>query len=114
MGLRSWSRSSVHERNPIVYNYVLDVTNYIKRNYAPLPERLRALTSHLDGVPELLHQARANLGERRIPRPFVETGLDVYRGYISFYAEVLPAALADLRDRPLYESFLRANERAVT
>ena len=109
-----WTELRDHERNPIVYNYLLDVTNYIKRNYAPLPERVRALTAHLEGIPELLRQARANLSGQRIPKPFVETGLDVYRGYVSFYEDALPATLADLRDRPLYDAFLRANQAAVT
>ncbi len=111
--LFEWTDLRDHERNPIVYNYMLDVTNYIKRNYAPLPDRVRALTLHLEGIPELLRQARANLNGQRIPKPFVETGLDVYRGYVSFYEDALPAALADLRDRPLFDAFLRANQVAV-
>jgi uncharacterized protein (DUF885 family) len=108
-----WTELQDHLRNPLAYNYLLDVTNYIKRNYAPLPERVQALTAHLEGVPELLRQARVHLRDRRIPRPFIETSLDVYRGYLAFYEETLPPALVDLRDGPLYEAFLRANEVAT-
>lgn len=111
--LYEWTELRDHERSPLFYSSLLDVSNYIKRNYAPLGERVVALTAHLEGVPQVLRQARANLSAGRIPRPHLETALEVYRGYVSFYEEVLPAALADLGDRALYEAFLRAREAAV-
>ncbi|MBI3975215.1 MAG: DUF885 domain-containing protein [Armatimonadetes bacterium] len=107
-----WTGLRDYQRNPLAYSPVLDVTQYIKRNYAPLSERVRALTEHLDGVPGVLAQAREHLGGRPIPRPFIETALDVYRGYLTFYEGSLPAALNGLQDRPLFDAFLRANGRA--
>ncbi len=108
-----WTELRDHERNPMAFNYLLDVTNYIKRNYAPLPERVQALTAHLEGVPELLRQARAHLGENPIAKPFVETALEVYRGHVGFYEEALPQALASLEDRALYTLFLQARDTAL-
>ncbi len=108
-----WTGLRDHERNPLAYNVLLDVTHYIKRNYAPLPDRVRALVAHLDGIPRVLSQAREHLGDRPIPRPFIETALEVYRGYVTFYEESLPAALNGLSDRALFDTFLRSNGAAA-
>lgn len=108
-----WSGLRDYQRNPLAYNHVLDVTQYIKRNYAPLPERVKSLITHLDGVAGVLASARQHLGERPIPRPFVETALDVYKGYVTFYEESLPAALNGLGDRSLFDDFLRSNSAAA-
>jgi uncharacterized protein (DUF885 family) len=108
-----WNDLRDHERNPLAYSFQLDVTNYIKRNYAPLPERVKVLNAHLDGVPDALAQARANLSRGQIPRPFAETALDVYRGYLAFYDETLPGTVAEMPDRHLVEEFLRSNDSAT-
>ncbi|HEV8340380.1 MAG TPA: DUF885 domain-containing protein [bacterium] len=102
-----------HERNPLAYNYALDVTHYIKRNYAPLTDRVRALIAHLDGVAGVLSNARVHLHGRPIPRPFIETAQEVYRGYVTFYEETLPGALNGMADRPLFDAFLRSNGAAA-
>src|SRR3990170_300001 len=39
----------------------LDVTPYLKREYAPLPERLRALTGYLEDIPNAMDTARRHL-----------------------------------------------------
>ena len=109
----NWTELRDHERNPLAFNYLLDVTQYIKRSYAPLPERTAALVAHLEGVPGLLADVRAHLGQRPLPKPIVETALEVYRGYVSFYEESLPPALDALDDPPLYEQFLRARDAAA-
>ncbi len=111
--LYEWTELRDHERSPLFYSSLLDVSNYIKRSYAPLGERVRALTAHLNAVPDVLRQAQVNLSAGRIPRPHVETALDVYAGHLSFYEEALPAALTDLGERALYAAFLRAREAAA-
>lgn len=111
--LYEWTELRHHERIPLCYSSLLHVSNYIKRSYAPLAERVQALTAHLETVPRVLRQARANLVAGRIPRPHPETALDVYAGHLAFYEEALPAALAHLEGRALYEAFLRGSEAAA-
>src|SRR5262245_50717546 len=38
--LWDWEQIRAHERHPLTFLNVVDVANYIKRNYAPLGERL--------------------------------------------------------------------------
>lgn len=109
-----WTDLREHERNPLAYSHLLDITNFLKRQYAPLPERVQGLIAHLDGIPDALAQARTHLERGPIPKPFAGTALDVYRGYVTFFETTLPATLTALEDRPLYELFLRANDLAAS
>jgi uncharacterized protein (DUF885 family) len=99
------------ERNPLAYAGVVDVSNYVKRNYAPLDRRVAALTEHLRQIPDILATARATL-RPPLPRPFVETALDVYGGTITFHEGELPAAVgaASAAVRSMFE---RANAGAL-
>lgn len=92
--LNEWRR---WQRDPLFYLAFLEVDGYIKRSYAPLPERVRALTTHLRVFPVVVAQAQANL--RDVPAPALETAAQAVAGIISFVQEDLPVALAELHAR---------------
>ena len=100
------------ERNPLAFSGALDVSGYIKRNYAPLPHRVSVLTEHLRRFPDVLAQARATL-RPQIPRPFLETALEVYAGTIKFHEHDLPDAVRPVGATPAGAAFERANARAL-
>jgi uncharacterized protein (DUF885 family) len=100
------------ERNPLVVLGPLDVSGYIKRDYAPLERRVRALTDHLRQFPGYLHTARGILRDR-VPRPFVETGLEVAAGTLQFHQSDLVRAVRSLPNGPPMEAFERANALAT-
>jgi len=52
---------SVFERNPMVYARAGDVNVYIKRNFAPLEDRVRSLVAIESQIPNILIAARTNL-----------------------------------------------------
>ncbi len=54
---------SVFERNPMVYARAADVNVYIKRNFAPLEDRVRSLVAIESQIPNILIAARTNLNE---------------------------------------------------
>lgn len=101
-----------HQKNPVFWGFPLDVTAYLKRNYAPLPERLRSLTSHLEEIPRFLEEARAHLIEP-MPLPIVETALEIYGGYHSFYTSDLARAAATAAGTPLHDRFEMARTAAA-
>lgn len=107
-----WEQLRDHERNPLWGNDALDVTTYLKRAYAPAPERLRALASHLEHIPAYLDQLRARL-RPPLARPLLETALDVYQGYLTFYTDALLQALAALDDAALRRRIRDAAEAAA-
>ncbi len=60
--------------DPQVYSGLAGGAIYglMAREFAPLPERLRAATARMEKIPELLAQARANLDPARVPRTHAE------------------------------------------
>ncbi len=100
------------DRNPMAYSGALDVSGYVKRNYAPLERRVEALTGHLRHFPDVLVAAREIL-QPQIPLPFLETSLEVFMGTIQFLEHDLPAAVRPVGAGALWSRFERANTDAL-
>ena len=98
-------------RNPMTYANALDVNIYIKREFGPLDRRVRSLSAILRKAPEIFAAARANL-EDSLPRPYVETAIEVANGAADFLAKDLTTALEPIRSNPVYEEFSKANQMA--
>jgi len=110
--LFQWQELQDWRRNPMFYHDALDVSNYIKRSYAPLADRVRALIRHEEAFSDLLSQIRTNL-EASVPRPFVETALEVYDGTVTFLRKELPDAISALDDLDLLARFEKVNAQAA-
>jgi uncharacterized protein (DUF885 family) len=102
----------IYERNPMTYASVLDVNIYIKRDFAPLSERVRSLTAVLEQAPKIMAAARANLAES-LPRPEIETAIEEANGAVDFLGKDLVEALKDVHDEALISKFRAANGRAI-
>src|SRR5438105_1557029 len=70
-----FEQMQIYSRNPMTYAGVLDVSIYIKRNFAPLEERVRSIISVLNQAPKIMAAARASLMEA-LPRQEIETDID--------------------------------------
>jgi uncharacterized protein (DUF885 family) len=103
---------SVFERNPMVYARAGDVNVYIKRNFAPLEDRVRSLVAIESQIPNILIAARTNLDEK-LPRPFVELAVRIARGSADFLRKDLVAAVSGLKDEQLRVAFEAANRKAA-
>ncbi len=101
-----------YTRNPMTYTGALDVSPYIKRDFAPLEERVRSIIFILNQAPNVVAAAHANL-EDALPKPWVETAIDVGDGSADFLENDLMEAVKDLKNPPLREAFRAADERAV-
>jgi uncharacterized protein (DUF885 family) len=99
-------------QNPMTYAGAYDVSIYVKRDFAPLEARARSVVAILNQVPSGLAAARANLDES-LPRPHVETAMQMADGAADFLGRDLAAALAELKDEKLREDFAAANSRAI-
>ncbi len=99
-------------RNPMTYAGALDVSPYIKRDFAPLEERVRGIIAILNKAPEVLAAGRANL-EEALPKPWVEAAIEVGDGSADFLEKDLVEALKDFKDPGLRAQFLAADQRAV-
>ncbi len=57
-------------RNPMTYAGAMDVNLYVKRDFAPLEERVRYIIAVLEQAPATFAAARTNL-DASLPRPFI-------------------------------------------
>lgn len=108
----SFDQMEIYSQNPMTYAGVLDVNIYIKRNFAPLPERVRSITAILNQAPKIFAAARANLAES-LPRPQTELAIDQANGAVDFLKKDLVNALTDVKDDKLMADFKSANDRAI-
>jgi uncharacterized protein (DUF885 family) len=103
---------SIFERNPMVYARAADMNVYIKRNFAPLDDRVRSLVAIESQIPNILIAARTNLNEQ-LPKPFVELGIQIAKGSADFLKKDLVAAVGGLKDEQLRVAFQEANRKAA-
>ena len=110
-----WSEEKFRDWSwdPLSYTQLSGQALYglLARDYAPLPERLRSVTSRLEKLPMLLEQMRANLVPARVPSIHAETAVKQNPGLLSLVDElVVPnAGVLPEGDRVRLE---RAIERA--
>jgi uncharacterized protein (DUF885 family) len=103
---------SVFERNPMVYARAADVNVYIKRNFAPLEDRIRSLVAIESQIPNILIAARTNLNEA-LPKPYVELAIQIAKGSADFLKKDLVAAVTGLKDEQLRGAFQESNRKAA-
>lgn len=102
-----------YRRNPMTYAGALDVNIYIKRNFAPLEDRVRSLIAILEQGPRVFAAGRANLADS-LPRPYVETAIEQANGAADFLSRDLVTALKEMKDAKLMAGFNTANQQAVS
>ncbi|MBI2942064.1 MAG: DUF885 domain-containing protein [Chloroflexi bacterium] len=110
--LFQWSQLRSHEQEVMLYLNVVDASNYIKRDYAPLADRVRSLTAFVRAVPDLLSTARATL-EPALPHPHLRTAQEMVQGAITFHRGDLAAAVDRVGEASLIDGFARVNQTAV-
>jgi len=108
----SMEEMAAYSRNPMTYAGALDVSPYIKRDFAPLTERMRGIIAILNEAPKVMAAGRANLQDS-VPKPWVETAIEVGNGSAEFLEKDLVAALKDVKDAGLQAEFTAADQRAA-
>ncbi|HZO83729.1 MAG TPA: DUF885 family protein, partial [Verrucomicrobiae bacterium] len=94
--------------NPMTYAQAVDLNIYIKRDFAPLKERMKSIIAIEREVPRVLQAARQNL-KRELAKPFVETAIDQAKGVVDFLRRDLTDALKDVKDA----EFEKVNQSAI-
>jgi uncharacterized protein (DUF885 family) len=103
---------SIFERDPTVYARAADVNVYIKRNFAPLEDRMRSIIAIESQVPNIIIAAKLNL-DPILPKPYVELAIQIARGSADFLRKNLAEAATELRDDRIRGEFLESNRKAA-
>ncbi len=99
-------------RNPMEYASLPDVSVYLKRDFAPLPDRFRFITRVLERLPAHFAAAREQL-EPVLPAPLVETAIEIAEGSADFLAKDVAAEAAKVTDAGVTAAFRAANSQAI-
>ncbi len=86
--------------DPVLYTQIAGQSLYglLARDFAPLPERLRSVTSRLEKMPKLLEQQRSNLVPERVPAIHAETAIKQNPGVLSLVDELVVPDMGSLPD----------------
>jgi uncharacterized protein (DUF885 family) len=105
--IRPWAK------DPDTYSSGLTNTAYImiKRNFAPLEERLKQLIAREKLMPQALKEARTNLDNP--PRIYVEIAIEQLDGNRDFFKDSVTDAFKDIKDAALVTEFKKANGDVV-
>jgi len=101
-----------YTKNPMTYAGAIDVNIYIKRNFAPLNERIKSIIAIEKQAPAVYAAAKANLADS-LAKPYIETAIEVAKGSAEFLNGDLVVALKDVKDTALMAEFNAANKKAV-
>ena len=101
------------ENNPMRQSGFLNMGGYVRRDYAPLEDRLRSATAALRQVPEFLQTLDAALRED-LSRHIVDMSVESYGGMAHFYRTDLAAFAGRVDDRDIAGDFTAAINTAAT
>jgi uncharacterized protein (DUF885 family) len=103
---------AIFERDPAVYARAADVNVYLKRNFAPLEDRVHNIVLIESQLPNVIIAAKTNL-DPVLPKPYVELGIQIARGSADFLKKNLVAAIKDLKDDRVKAEFEDSNRKAT-
>ena len=104
--------AGTYDRNPMTYAGAFDPNVYLKRDYAPLPDRLRAIVATERQVPALFAAAHTNLAAS-LPAAEIELAIAISKGSADFLQHDLVEAVKDVPDPALQAEFKAVNDRAA-
>lgn len=101
-----------YTKNPMTYADMLNVSIYVKRNFAPIEGRVRSIISIEEQAPQIFAAAKNNLSDS-LAKPYVETAIQITKGLALFLKDDLVLALQDLKNDSLLTAFHLANQIAI-
>jgi uncharacterized protein (DUF885 family) len=103
--------------DPLIYSQIAGGALYslMAREFAPLPDRLRAATARMEKLPALFAQMRSNLDPARVPKIHAETVSKQNKGVLSLVDSLIAPHAGDLpdADRRKLESAIAGLRKAV-
>ncbi len=102
----------IYTKNPMTYAGAVDVNLYIKRDYAPLEQRLKYVIAVEKEIPNVFAAANENL-TGSLPQPYIQTAIEIAKGAADFFKGDLVTALKDVKNDSLMALFKTVNNTAI-
>src|ERR1700722_20029079 len=102
----------VYTKNPMTYVQAVDIDTYIKRDFAPLEERVGDIIAVERQFPALFANAKINLADS-LARPYIDMAINIAEGSAGYCSGELLTALAGVKNDTLMTAFRSANQGAI-
>ena len=103
---------AVYYKNPMTNPGAVDLILYIKRDFAPLEDRVKSIISIEKSIPGIFAAAKLNLADS-LPKPYIETAIQIAQGSADFLSGDMKIALKDVKNDSLMKAFDAANKTAI-
>ncbi len=100
------------DRNPITYAQAIDLNIYLKRNFAPLEDRVRSIIAIENQAENIITAAKTNLQEA-LPKPYVELAIDIAKGSADFLERDMVEGIKELKNEEVRGAFNESNKKAI-
>lgn len=110
--LLNFENFEVYTKNPMTYAGAMDVSIYIKRNFAPLEQQIKSIIAIENQAPKLYEDAKANLQDS-LALPHIQLAIEIAKGSASFLGNDLLVALKGIKNDSLMKAFNSANKKAI-
>ena len=110
--LLNFENFEVYTNNPMTYAGAIDVSIYIKRNFAPLEQQIKSIIAIENQAPKLYEDAKANLQDS-LALPHIQLAIEIAKGSASFLGNDLLVALKGVKNDSLMKAFNSANKKAI-
>jgi len=101
-----------YNKNPMTYAGAIDVSIYVKRDFAPLEDRVKSIIAIEKTAPAVFAAARENLKDS-LAKPYIQTAIEIAHGSTEFLGGDLKVALKDVKNDTLMKAFNAANKLAI-
>jgi len=98
--------------NPMAYAGTIDVSIYVKRDFASIEDRVKSIIAIENQAPQLFANAKANLRDT-LAKPHVELAMSILQGNAAFLNGDLKVALKDVKNDSLMKAFNASNKVAT-
>lgn len=102
----------IYTKNPMTYAGAVDVSIYIKRDFAPLEDRVKSIITIERKAPEVFAAAKENLRDS-LAKPYIETAIAIAEGTVQFLNGDVKIALKGVKNDTLMKSFEASNKTAI-
>ena len=102
----------IYSKNPMTYAGLIDANTYLKRNFAPLENRIRSIIAIENMAPQEIENAKANLQDS-LGKPLVDMAIRIAQGSSSFLGKDLVVAVKGIKNDSLMALFNASNKLAI-
>ncbi|MBV8134320.1 MAG: DUF885 domain-containing protein [Deltaproteobacteria bacterium] len=102
-----------YQRDPGMYLPTSAVNSLIKRNFAPLENRMESVTERERAALKNFDYAHANLRPERVAPVTIDIDLDQMPATVAFFEKAVPEAFREVPDGPGKSAFQVANRQLV-